>query len=105
MVVGTIVSNWIKMDPTTSILICAPSNSAANLIAERLEEIPSLRENFIRFTSEKREDVLHTDWNTLRPHQLLYKVMENSDFEIDNVLGKEQAQVLQIMETLFALNQ
>ena len=68
MVVGTIVSNWLIMDPTSNILICAPSNTAANLIAERLENILGLKEKFIRFCSAKREDVLHTDWNSLKPH-------------------------------------
>ena len=81
MVVGSIVSNWLINDPTLSILICAPSNAAANLIAERLAKIEGLKDKYIRLCSAKREDVLHTDWTSIKPHQLLSTVMEESKLE------------------------
>lgn len=42
-VVAALVANWMKnKEDTPKVLICAPSNNAADFIAERLQQIPSL---------------------------------------------------------------
>jgi Rad3-related DNA helicase len=40
LVVTAIVANWMKNMKKMRILVCAPSNTAADFIAERLFEIP-----------------------------------------------------------------
>jgi MoxR-like ATPase len=60
LVVTAIVANWIKkFGKVPHILVCAPSNTAADFIAERLFKIPMLRYKMIRFYPDKREDILN----------------------------------------------
>ncbi|TNV84047.1 hypothetical protein FGO68_gene3258 [Halteria grandinella] len=76
VVVATIVSNWMKDTfNTPRIIICAPSNTAADLIAERLQSIPMLSNQFIRFYSEKRENLFNIDETNIMPNTLLYRML------------------------------
>jgi hypothetical protein len=59
LVVAAIVANWMKELPHPKILICAPSNTAADFIAERLSQIPMLYNKFIRFESQRRENIFN----------------------------------------------
>ena len=45
------------MKPNEQILICAPSNSVADLLAERMYENMFLRDKFVRMHTETREDL------------------------------------------------
>jgi Rad3-related DNA helicase len=52
LVVAAIVANWMKdIENQPKVLVCAPSNTAADFIAERLTEIPMLHDKVIRFYS------------------------------------------------------
>ncbi len=68
-VVATIVGHWIQMYPTTDadktlkILICAPSNSAADNIAERLSRIEFLKGKYVRIVTEKLENIMHARYD------------------------------------------
>jgi Rad3-related DNA helicase len=42
LVLSAIVANWMKDPDPPKILICAPSNTAADFIAERLALLPIL---------------------------------------------------------------
>ena len=42
LVLSAIVANWMKDPNHQKILICAPSNTAADFIAERLAQLPIL---------------------------------------------------------------
>jgi Rad3-related DNA helicase len=50
LVVAAIVANWMKdFQDTSKVLVCAPSNTAADFIAERLFQIPLLQDKVIRY--------------------------------------------------------
>lgn len=76
-VVGAIVAQWMKLKTVRSnkILICAPSNTAADFIAERLQTIPSLNSRFIRFYSQNKEDIFNIDKSMVKPYTLLYRML------------------------------
>ena len=76
LVVAAIVANWMKNHANPpKILVCAPSNMAADFIAERLHQIPTLQDKIIRFYSDKREDLFNLDVTTLKPYTLLAKTL------------------------------
>jgi hypothetical protein len=56
-------------------MICAPSNTAADLIAEELHKIPYLQEKFIRFYSSKKEDIFNFTPANLRPYYLQSRIL------------------------------
>ena len=100
-VVGTIVANWMRMADCPKILICAPSNTAADNIAETLSRIPSLEGKFIRFTSEKREDIYNIDLSSLQSYQLLHKII----YQNETVQTDLKGQILGLDKRVLALQQ
>ena len=74
MVVATIVANWMKqIEDPPKVLVCAPSNTAADFIAERLMTIPSLYGKIIRYYPSKREDIFNIKMENVKPYTLLSK--------------------------------
>jgi hypothetical protein len=53
------------LNDTSKVLVCAPSNTAADFIAERLIQIPMLQDKVIRYYPSKREDILTSSWKIL----------------------------------------
>jgi hypothetical protein len=54
-VVAALVANWMKnLKSLPKVMVCAPSNTAADFIAERMSQIPALQDKIIRFYSDKR---------------------------------------------------
>jgi hypothetical protein len=50
LVVATIVANWMKnTEEPPKVIVCAPSNTAADFIAQRMMQIPSLNGKIIRY--------------------------------------------------------
>lgn len=76
LVVTAIVANWMKnLKKIPRILVCAPSNTAADFIAERLYQIPLLQDKVIRFYPDKREDIFNIDLDRLKPYHMLFKIL------------------------------
>ncbi|CDW90128.1 phage head-tail family protein [Stylonychia lemnae] len=73
----------------TPILICAPSNAAADLIAERLRFVPILNGNYIRLQSVHREDIFNTNLNNLREYDLLQKIKYMDELEAQDDFNKQ----------------
>ena len=59
-------------------MICAPSNSAADNIAQRLAQIPALHGLYVRFYPEKRENLFNIDFDNLKEYSLLHKFFYQS---------------------------
>lgn len=59
--------------PDLKILICAPSNSAADNIAERLQSVVMFQNRFIRVSSEQREDILNFEKSEKKQYNLVTK--------------------------------
>jgi hypothetical protein len=57
------------------ILVCAPSNTAADFIAERHFQIPLIQDKVIRFYPDKREDIFNIDVDKLKPYHMLAKIL------------------------------
>ncbi len=57
------------------ILVCAPSNTAADFIAERLFQIPLLQDKIIRFYPDKREDIFNINIERLKPYHMLARIL------------------------------
>lgn len=55
------------------VLVCAPSNTAADFIAERLMQIPLLNDKIIRYYPSKREDIFNIKMENVKPYTLLSK--------------------------------
>lgn len=98
------MANWMKQPDCPTILICAPSNTAADLIAQRLQGIPSLQNKFIRFTTEKTEDIFNIDVENLKSYELAYKNVFMSE-QMRRSLGttimdidKRTSNILEILE-------
>ncbi|CDW78563.1 phage head-tail family protein [Stylonychia lemnae] len=88
-VAAHMVSENYRNNIHTPILICAPSNAAADLIAERLRFVPSLNGNYIRLQSEHREDIFNTNMNNLREYDLLQKIMFMDILEAQDEVNKQ----------------
>lgn len=74
--VTAIVANWMKnLKNVPRILVCAPSNTAADIIAERLFQIPYLQDKIIRFYPDKREDIFNINIEKLKPYHMLSKIL------------------------------
>eukprot|EP00347_Sterkiella_histriomuscorum_P013917 403362863 len=74
----SIVQSWLELLPigsSTQILICAPSNCAIDLIAERMHQIQFLKDKFVRVFSDTREDVFKMTLDNLQPFSLLHKAL------------------------------
>ena len=73
---SAIVTNWVKrITSVQRILVCAPSNYAADLIAEKLHSIPLVSDKFIRFYAQKKEDIFNLNLETLKPYTLQSKIL------------------------------
>jgi superfamily II DNA or RNA helicase len=76
LIVSALCANWMKnRQIPPRILICAPSNAAADHIAERLALIPSLHGKFLRMYSGKREDIFNITAETLKPNTLMHRIV------------------------------
>jgi hypothetical protein len=64
-----------ETEDTPKVLVCAPSNTAADYCAERLAQIPSLMGKVIRYHPPKREDLFTVKLEDLKPYTLLYKIV------------------------------
>ncbi len=72
LVGAAIVANWMKdTENTPKVLVCAPSNTAADFCAVRLSQIPALIGKVIRFQPSKREDLFNVKLENLKPYTLL----------------------------------
>ncbi len=80
LVVAAIVANWMKdTQDKSKILVCAPSNTAADFIAERLFKIPSLKDKMIRYYPPKREDIVNLKLENIKPYTLMSKLLLMDD--------------------------
>ena len=76
VVMTALVANWMKeTEIPPRILLCAPSNTAADMIADRMRSIPALSNKFIRFYSEKREDMFNITPENIIPDTLFHKML------------------------------
>lgn len=66
--------------PGEKILICAPSNTAIDFVAERLNLIPYLENKFVRVYPENQEYMYNLDETNIKPYSLLYHVIKESPF-------------------------
>jgi hypothetical protein len=60
---------------TSKVLVCAPSNTAADFIAERLIQIPMLQDKVIRYYPSKREDIFNLKLENIKPYTLMSKLL------------------------------
>eukprot|EP00347_Sterkiella_histriomuscorum_P020669 403336923 len=107
LVTCAIVANWFKMNPEEQILICAPSNAAADLIAERLQQIDILTNKFIRFYSESKEDIFNLDPEKVKPftimHRMIFMTNQQKEEESSQMLNTRHLQdVKQQVEYYFS---
>lgn len=83
LTITALAANLMKcLENPPKILICAPSNSAADYIAQRFQDIPLLAGKYLRIHSEKREDIYNIDFRDLKPYSPLYKLIyESNEYE------------------------
>lgn len=76
LTIAAIVVNWLKPEYNDSfeqILVCAPSNTAADYLAERL--YPLLNDKVVRYLPSKREDLLNLTKDNVKPYSLVAAVI------------------------------
>jgi Rad3-related DNA helicase len=74
----SVILNWVRYDRGPNplkIMVCAPSNTATENIAERLWNHPYLRDKFVRLQSQRREDILNMTEESLKPYHLMHKLL------------------------------
>jgi superfamily I DNA and/or RNA helicase len=82
LTIAAIVVNWLKPEngfgcSSFQILVCAPSNSAADHLAEILYSL--LKEKMVRFYPPKREDLFNLTKESVKPYSLLAAVIANCE--------------------------
>lgn len=86
----SIIEAWLYKNFKSSdkILICAPSNSVADLLAERMYESKFLRDKFVRMHTESREDLFKMRLNTVKKYSLLHHALfygEDKEYTEENL--------------------
>ena len=104
------------MDRGSQILVVAPSNAAADNIAERLHKIPAFQGLFLRMYGDKREDMFHCTKKSLdeHPYRFLYhffnshhvsvqlrNILEEKDYDIGKLSKREFDVLVQELKKAF----
>jgi len=61
------------------ILVCAPSNAAANNLAERLSKLPILKDKMARYYPTRRLDIFNLNLKTVDPLSVLKMIIDHLD--------------------------
>jgi superfamily I DNA and/or RNA helicase len=61
------------------ILVCAPSNAAANNLADRLSKLPILKNKMARYFPTKRQDLFNLDKKQIHPHSVMQMIIDHLD--------------------------
>ena len=91
-------------------MVCAPSHTAADFIAERLYQVPELSDKIIRFYSDRRENIFSLSNETLNPYHMISKILhltpkKQADYILaEGEVDERQLQILEIAEKLFGGN-
>ena len=72
------------------ILVCAPSNAAANNLADRLSKLPILKNKMARYFPTKRQDLFNLDKKQIHPHSVMQMIIDHLDqiYEGPNRFGR-----------------
>ena len=104
------------MDRGSQILVVAPSNAAADNIAERLHKIPAFQGLFLRIYGDKREDLFHCTKKTLQEHPYrllsyffnshhvslqLRNILDEKDYDIGKLNKREFDVLVQELKNAF----
>ena len=68
-----IAASWVHKKDSKKILLCAHSNQATDMIAERLNTVKSLRDKIVRVYSSK-VSTYDFDWGTVKDYSMVYRM-------------------------------
>ena len=82
MIISAIVAQWCSQATVSDfggkILVTAPSNTAANNLAEKLSKLPMLK-GMARYFPTKRQDLFNLKKDSIYPYSLLQVIINNLD--------------------------
>lgn len=96
------MNHWKKLYSGEKILICAPSNTAADFIALKLNDVKSLRNHFVRVITDYRENLIHADFDKIDSYSLLYRVYNYKDDAKIKVPTQAYIKALEAVENYFS---
>ena len=84
IIISAIVAQWFKQIDANllskeKILVCAPSNAAANNLAERLSKIPILKDKMARYYPTRRLDIFNLNLKKVDPLSVLKMIIDHLD--------------------------
>ena len=82
IIISAIVAQWFKQIDANllskeKILVCAPSNAAANNLAERLSKLPILKDKMARYYPTRRLDIFNLNLKTVDPLSVLKMIIDH----------------------------
>ena len=69
------------MNPSERILVCAPSNSAVENLADQMQKLPFLSSEYVKLESMQKEDIFNLNTDNLKPYSMLYKILHMPEDE------------------------
>ena len=84
IIISAIVAQWFKQIDANllskeKILVCAPSNAAANNLAERLSKLPILKNKMARYYPTRRLDIFNLNLKKVDPLSVLKMIIDHLD--------------------------
>ncbi len=84
IIISAIVAQWFKQIDANllskeKILVCAPSNAAANNLAERLSKLPILKNKMSRYYPTRRLDIFNLNLKKVDPLSVLKMIIDHLD--------------------------
>ncbi len=84
IIISAIVAQWFKQIDANllskeKILVCAPSNAAANNLAERLSKLPILKDKMARYYPTRRLDIFNLNLKKVDPLSVLKMIIDHLD--------------------------
>lgn len=96
VIITAIVAQWQALAKATvkkgKILVCAPSNTAANNLVEKLSSITELKDSMARFYPTKRLDLFNLSSENVKPFSLMKVIIDHLDeiYEGPNRFNKKE---------------